>query len=90
VNARYLELLTVGAGFGIDAPRGPYPAVGTPQAALVNAAAPRRRNSVIEGHAILRPEGPLLVGLTYRRTRTVYAAGPLANDHVNLAVGYQF
>jgi hypothetical protein len=90
VNARYLELVTVGAGFGIDAPRGPYPVAGTPQAALVNAAAPRRRNSVIEGHAILRPEGPLIVGLTYRRTRTVYAAGPLANDHLNLAVGYQF
>jgi hypothetical protein len=79
-NARYLELLTVGAGCGVDAPRGPYTA----------AVVVRRRNNVCEGHAIVRPEGPLLVGLTYRRTRTGYAAGPLVNDHVNLAVGYQF
>lgn len=87
LNVRYLELLTVGAGFGVDAPRGPYTAA---TAALTNAAAPRRRNAVFEGHAILRPGGPVLVGLTYRRTRTSYAAGPLVNDHVNLAIGYQF
>ncbi len=79
-NVRYLELVTVGAGCGVDAPRG----------ALNPAAAPRQRNNVCEGHAILRPEGPLLVGLTYRRTRTRYAAGPFVNDHVNLAFGYQF
>ena len=80
MNARYLEVLTLGAGCGVDAPRG----------ALNPAAAPRQRNNVCEGHAILRPEGPLLVGLTYRRTRTRYAAGPFVNDHVNLAFGYQF
>jgi hypothetical protein len=80
VNARYLELLTVGAGCGVDAPRGP----------LVAAAAPRQRNNVCETHAIVRPEGPLLVGVTYRRTRTRYAAGPFVNDHLNVAFGYQF
>jgi len=80
LNVRYLELLTAGAGCGVDAPQG----------TLTPAAAPRQRNNVCEGHAILRPEGPLLVGLTYRRTRTRYAAGPFVNDHVNLAVGYQF
>jgi hypothetical protein len=63
-NVRYLELVTVGAGCGVDAPRG----------TLNPAAAPRQRNNVCEGHAILRPEGPLLLGLTYRRTRTRYAA----------------
>lgn len=80
LNMRYLELFTVGAGCGVDAPQG----------TLAPAAAPRQRNNVCEGHAILRPEGPVLVGLTYRRTRTRYVAGPFVNDHVNVAVGYQF
>jgi hypothetical protein len=87
VNARYLQLLTVGAGAGVDAPRGPYTAATAP---LTNAAAPRRRNNVFEAHAVVRPDGPVFGGLTYRRTRTRYAAGPLVNDHVNLALGYQF
>jgi hypothetical protein len=80
LNLRYLEVATVGAGCGVDAPRG----------ALNPAAAPRQRNNVCEGHAILRPEGPVVLGLTYRRTRTRYAAGPFVNDHYNLAFGYQF
>lgn len=80
LNVRYLELLTVGGGCGVDAPRG----------TLNPAAAPRQRNNVCEGHAILRPEGPLLFGVTYRRTRTRYAAGPFVNDHYNVAFGYQF
>ena len=79
-NVRYLEVLTVGAGCGVDAPR---------NAPGANATF-RLRNNVCEGHAIARPDGPLLVGLTYRRTRTRYLAGPLVNDHVNLAFGYQF
>jgi hypothetical protein len=45
VNVRYLELVTAGAGCGVDAPRG----------TLVPAAAPRQRNNVCEGHAIVRP-----------------------------------
>ena len=79
-NVRYLELLTLGAGCGVDAPRN----------APATSATFRLRNNVCEGHAIVRPDGPLLVGLTYRRTRTDYLAGPLVNDHVNLAFGYQF
>lgn len=79
-NVRYLELLTLGAGFGVDAPRN----------APAASATFRLRNSVFETHAIARPEGPILVGLTYRRTRTSYLAGPLVNDHVNLALGYEF
>jgi hypothetical protein len=79
LNLRPVEMVTVGGGCGIDAPR---------ESAAPTS--PRRRNVICEGHGILRPEGPLVVALTYRRLRTTYAAGPLSNDHVNLAFGYQF
>ena len=79
LNLRPAEFATLGGGCGIDAPR----AAGAPLA-------PRLRNAVCEGHLIARPEGPVIVGLTYRRLRTSYARGPLSDDHVNLAIGYQF
>ncbi len=79
VNARYLETLTLGAGCGVDAPRNAPRVAGF-----------RLRNNICEAHAIARPDGPLLVGLTYRRLRTNYVAGPIVDDHVNLALGYQF
>jgi hypothetical protein len=38
----------------------------------------------------MRPAGPLLVGLEYGRMETTYAAGMVADDHVNLAMGFEF
>jgi len=50
----------------------------------------RQRNLAFESHVIMRPAGPLLVGLEYRRMETTYAAGTVADDHVNLAMGFEF
>ena len=38
----------------------------------------------------MRPAGPILAGLEYRKMKTRYDAGDFANDHVNLAVGFEF
>ena len=84
-NVRWAEIMTVGAGCGVEKPEGPFGDLPAPTQAGF-----RQRNQVCESHAILRPEGPVVVGLTYRRMRTLYARGPFDNDHVNLAIGYQF
>lgn len=51
----------------------------------------RTRNRTWETHLHWRP-GPLLLGLTYRRIETTYAApvGERVLDHVNLAAGFAF
>lgn len=82
-NARLGEFLTFGVGYGAESPQAD--AAGFPAAGAF-----RRRNEVREAHLIARPEGPLVIGLTYRRMRTQYAAGPFVNEHLNLAFGYQF
>lgn len=81
-NVRWAQLLTVGAGCGVDEP--------DPPAAPATPAAFRQRNRVCASHVIVRPAGPLVLGLTYRRLSTKYARGTFDNDHVNLALGYQF
>jgi hypothetical protein len=66
-----------GAGFGIDDPD--------------DADRPfRTRNMAWSGHVTVRPAGPIVAGLEYRRMETRYTAGEVANDHVNLAVGFEF
>jgi hypothetical protein len=85
VNLRFSEMTTVGAGCGVDRPDGPFTDLPAPTQAGF-----RQRNQVCATHAILRPAGPIVAGLTYRRMRTTYARGPFDNDHVNLTVGYQF
>jgi hypothetical protein len=45
---------------------------------------------VVEGHVIVRPAGPLLLGMEYRRMETRYAVGTFADDHLNLATGFEF
>src|SRR5688500_8515653 len=75
VNLRASSLFTVGAGCGADHP--------DPSAA-------RRRNDVCAGYAMLRPEGPVFVGLEYRWMRTEFAAGRYVNDYVTLGTGFEF
>jgi hypothetical protein len=77
LNLRLNPLWEAGAGVGVDKPRPSDHPV-------------RQRNLAFEGHVIVRPAGPLLVGLEYRRMETTYAAGTVADDHVNLAMGFEF
>lgn len=82
VNVRWAQVLTLGGGCGVDEP--------DPPASVTLAPAFRLRNQVCASHLIVRPEGPLVLGLTYRRLSTKFARGTFDNDHVNLALGYQF
>jgi hypothetical protein len=50
----------------------------------------RLRNSACEVHLITRPGGPLLAGVEYRRLRTTYPQRAVHDDHVNLALGFEF
>lgn len=88
VNLRYRSFLTVGGGCGWDTPR----RADLPTPAAAAAATVRLWNNICEGHAIARPDGPLLAAVTYRRTRTKYIppVGPIVNGHINLTLGYVF
>ena len=76
----------------MDDPRFTLPAAG--------AIAPTRtRNVACEAHALVRPGGPLFVGLEVRRIETTWIARGTStaalertfrSDHVNLAIGFEF
>ena len=74
VNVR-ASLFALGAGCGADHP---------------DPAASRRRNDVCAGYAMLRPEGPVFVGVEYRWMRTEFATGRYVNDYVTLGTGFEF
>jgi hypothetical protein len=77
VNVRPVTFVTIGGGCGADTPnRDDLP---TPTPAAV--AGTRLRNVVCEAHVITRPDGPIVAGVTMRRTRTSYGApiGPIVN-----------
>ena len=78
-NLKPTTRVTIGAGFGSDDPD---------DASLPPGA--RLKNTALEGHLHLRPAGPLLLGVEYRRIETTYATGKIANDHLNLAIGFSF
>ncbi|HEX7938811.1 MAG TPA: hypothetical protein VF483_07435, partial [Gemmatimonadaceae bacterium] len=69
------SMLRFGGGCGTDQPD----KVGT-----------RRRNDSCAGYSILRPGGPLFLGVEYRRIRTAYASSRFSNDFVTLATGFEF
>ncbi len=75
--ARPSVLWEAGAGFGIDDPDDEDRPV-------------RERNIAWSAHVAVRPAGPIVAGLEYRRMKTRYAATDFANEHVNLAVGFEF
>jgi hypothetical protein len=66
-----------GAGFGIDDPDDEDRPL-------------RERNLAWSAHLTVRPGGPIVTGLEYRRMKTRSAGSDFANDHVNLAVGFEF
>jgi hypothetical protein len=79
LNVTPATRVTLGAGYGFD----------DPDDADLTAGA-RLRNVATEVHLHLRPAGPLVLGFEYRRLATTYTAGPLTNDHLNIAVGFVF
>jgi hypothetical protein len=50
----------------------------------------RLQNTTCAVQLVGRPGGPLVTGVTWRRQHTRYASGPLTNDHLSLAVGFEF
>ena len=50
----------------------------------------RLKNFVCEGHVDLRPRGPLVFGIEFRRLETTYPSGKFTANHFNLAAGYRF
>jgi hypothetical protein len=79
VNAKPTERLVVGAGAGVDDPHD----TDLPASA-------RLKNSARALHLEWRPAGPLVFGAEYRRTLTTYFPRAFANDHLNLAFGFEF
>jgi hypothetical protein len=82
---------SLGGGCGVDDPRVTMPASGV-------VAATRTRNVACEAHVMVRPGGPLFVGLEVRRMETTWIARAAStaaerkfrSDHVNIAVGFEF
>ncbi|MBI3568248.1 MAG: hypothetical protein HY084_08630 [Gemmatimonadetes bacterium] len=80
VNVKPNARVLFGAGYGYDDPRDSDLLPGG-----------RLKNATTELHVHYRPVQPLVIGLSYRRLETTYAAnGTLANDHLNLALGFEF
>src|SRR5881409_929127 len=84
LNIRLRPEVMFGGGCGIDDPddRDLEDVLGNPQGRL--------KNFVCEGHVELRPTGPLLFALEFRRLKTTYPSGDFAAHHLNAAAGYRF
>ena len=67
----------LGAGFGIDDPDDEDRPL-------------RERNVAWSAQVTVRPAGPIVTGLEYRRLQTRYAGNDVDNGHLNLAVGFEF
>jgi hypothetical protein len=79
LNVQPTFIWSFGAGCGVDEPNAADLAPGA-----------RLRNEAIAAYSTLRPAGPITIGLEVRRLTTTYAAGPVTNNHVNLALGFEF
>src|SRR5436309_10043741 len=84
LNVRPRREVMVGGGCGIDDPDDGdlSDALGNPRGRL--------KNFVCEGHVDLRPSGPLVFGIEFRRLETTYPSGKFKANHLNLAAGYRF
>ena len=83
LDLRATPTTSLGSGCGADDPRVPRP----PSGAL------RTRNVACEAHLLLRPGGPLLVGLEVRRIETTWVGAverKFESNHLNLAIGFEF
>jgi len=84
LNVRPRREVIVGGGCGIDDPDDGdlSDALGNPRGRL--------KNFVCEGHVDVRPTGPLVFGIEFRRLETTYPSGKFTANHLNLAAGYRF
>jgi len=81
VNVRPTPVLSGGAGCGIDDPR---------DADVLQDANGRLQNTACAVYAIIRPAGPVFIGAEMRRIETRYVGARFANNHLNLAMGFEF
>ena len=80
---RVTPTASLGSGCGVGDPRVARPASGSL----------RTRNVACEAHLLVRPGGPLVLGLEARRMETTWVAAverKFVSDHLNLAVGFEF
>ena len=84
LNVRPRREVMLGGGCGIDDPDDGdlSDALGNPRGRL--------KNFVCEGHVDVRPSGPLVLGVEFRRLETTYPNGKFTANHFNLAAGYRF
>lgn len=84
LNLKPVHEVSMGGGCGIDNPNDDdlRPAVGPAQGRL--------KNFVCEGHVDVRPSGPLVFGLEFRRLKTTYSTGEFTDNHINAAAGFRF
>jgi hypothetical protein len=73
------ERVTVGFGSGVDDPTDVLVSTGG-----------RLRNQASAGHLQLRPGGGIVLGAEWRRIWTRYASATRTNDHINVAVGFEW
>lgn len=79
LNFRASPRLLIGAGAGMDDPEDADVLVGG-----------RLKNTMTEAHVHLRPAGPLVLGVEWRQIETAWTGGTWTNQHLNLAVGFEF
>lgn len=79
VNFRPSARWLVGAGAGFDDPEDADIAAGG-----------RTKNTMTEAHVHWRPAGPLVLGFEWRQVETAWTGGTWTNQHLNLAVGFEF
>jgi hypothetical protein len=79
VNVRPTHAVAFGGGYGLD----------DPEDADLGAAG-RLKNVQTQAYVTLRPAGPLVLGVEWRRLETTYRTARFANDHLNIALGFEF
>ena len=81
LNLRPAGAWSGGAGCGVDAPRADD---------VLKDTNGRLRNSACAVYAVIRPAGPVFVGAEVRRIDTRYVGATYVNNHLNLALGFEF
>jgi hypothetical protein len=79
LNIEATSMMRIGAGCGADKPD---------ESAVTPGG--RLHNQACSGYTIVRPGGPIFLGAEFRRIETRYAVGSFADNHLNLAVGFEF
>ncbi|MDB4914219.1 MAG: hypothetical protein JWM95_1863 [Gemmatimonadetes bacterium] len=79
LNVDVHPVVRVGAGFGEDQPDEPdVPAGG------------RLNNQALAAYTIIKPGGPVFLGVELRRLTTRYATGSVRNNHISISTGFEF